>query len=357
METVKTDNYNREEWLDVIRGICAVFVIMAHVPSSPVIYGIFYAPIMIPAFFFVSGYLSKNYDGSIGKFLYNRVLRLILAYFIILFLYNIMSVNTILSIIKEPSKIITFVLDYLIDAAAGYKLWFIPCLICVSVYFIILNKICLNKPLPMLIVSVIIAALGILINKPDQFVPWHAHTAALYLLFYTVGYCFKQKQWIKNHKFTAKGCVVTAILYLGTVIIFAFIFGAENIFIVSANNELGILPVTIILTFTGMLLIICLSKQLTSCKLLIYIGSHSLLYFALGSQCIDVFQKCINALYSVTGLSFLNNPCVTCIPVTLCACVLMLISCKFSDKFCPALNGKIKLPALKSKNKNNSRSI
>lgn len=348
---LKTTNQGREVWLDIIRGICAVFVIIAHVPSSPVIYGIFYAPIMIPAFFFVSGYLGKNYDGSIGKFLYYRVLKLFIAYIIILFLYNLLSVSTILSIINEPAEFIQFLIDYLNDLFLGYKLWFIPALIFVSVYFIIINKICSNKPLPMFIASAIIAAIGLYIGKPDKFILWHSQTAMICLLFYTAGYCVKQKQWLNKFKFTAKSCILTAILYFGSVIAFSLIFGAENIFIIAANNEWKILPVTATMIFLGVLFIICLSKKLSSCKLLSYIGTHSLLYFAFSSQCIDIFQKVVNSLYDITRLSFLNNVYITCLPLTLCAVLLMLIPCKLSDKFCPALNGKINLPTLKTKDK------
>lgn len=345
----KINDKQRQPWLDVVRGICSLLVVLYHVPSTPLSYVIFYSPIMIPAFFFVSGYLSKNYDGSVLKFLYNRVLKLFICYLIIMFVGKILIVSNIPLILQNPKYLIQIIISYFVYIYNGYDFWFLPCLICISLYFIIINKICRDKPVPMLIISAIIAGIGLYIGEPDKFILWHSQTAMICLFFYMAGYCVKKTQWIDNHNFTAKSCILTGLLYFSAVIVFSLIFGMENIIIVAANNEWKILPVTAILIFLGIIFIICLSKQLNSCRILAYIGAHSMIYFTFGSRCTDIIWRGINALYSLIKLPFINNTYIMSIFFTVCTCALMLVICKLSDKFFPALNGRINLPELKLK--------
>lgn len=339
----------RQPWLDIIRGICSIMVILYHIPSTPNLYAIFYSPIMIPAFFFVSGYLSKNYDGSVLKFLYNRVLKLFISYLLIILLGKIIVFGNVPLIMQNPKYLIQIIIRYFVYIYNGYDFWFIPCLICISLYFIIINKICRDKPVPMLIISAIIAGIGLYIGEPDKFVLWHSQTAMICLFFYMTGYCVKKTQWIDNHNFTAKSCILTGLLYFSAVIAFSLIFGMENIIIVAANNEWQILPVTAILICLGIIFIVCLSQQLGSCKLLTYIGSHSLIYFVFGSRVMDFIGQGIKAVYSFLGLPFVVNYYIISIALTVVSSLLTLVLCILSDKFFPALNGRINLPKLKLK--------
>ncbi len=341
----KINSTQRQPWLDIIRGICAIMVVLSHVTSTPLIYGVFYSPIMISAFFLVSGYLSKNYDGSVLKFLYNRVLKLVIAYLIIILFDKLLLVSNIPIILNDPKYLLKMAADYCNYIFYGYDLWFVPCLVCVSIYFIIVNKICRYKPLPMFIMSAVIAAIGLYINQPDEFVNWHAHTALVCLFFYMTGYCVKKKKWIDNYNFTVKSCILSGGAYLAAIIVFSLIFGMENIFIVAANNEWQILPVTALLMLLGVWFIICLSKKIPSCKLLEYIGAHSLIYFAFGSRCMAFFQRSTENM----EMPVLGNPYIKSILLTVCGCLMTLIVCKLSDKFFPPLNGNIRLPELKSK--------
>lgn len=353
METTASAKSNRLIWLDVIRGMCAIFIVLSHFPSSPLIYKIFYAPIMIPAFFFVSGYLSKNYNGDIKNFLYNRSLKLLIFRFIIITEVKFMSVKLIIKCLTNPKHFINTILEIITDTLLGRSAWFFSCLIIVSLYFIIINTLCRNKSIPMVIVSIAFAVIGILISKEDTIRAWSWDTALVCQLFYVIGYCVKQKQWLSENKIKTRYCILSSILYLGSVVIFAKIFGAENIAIVVANNTWKIIPVTVFLIFTGNLFIICLAQKLIFSKFLAYVGRHSFLYFAFAGQLMLYCRQAVLILYDVTGIQLLNNNLITCIPIVLAACLINLIPCKLSDKFCPALNGTIKLPKLKTKDKNN----
>ena len=351
---LKTVKKEREVWLDVARGLCAIFVVLSHVPSTPLIYKMFYAPIMIPPFFFVSGYLSKNYNGSVGKFFYNRVLKLLIVRLIIVAELTLMSVKVIWRCLTSPSYLLNTLLDIIINTFMGHRAWFFSCLILISVCFIIINKLCRDKIPAMLTVSVILAAVGILVSERGTVRAWSWDTALVCQLFFVIGYCVKKKQLLSGDKIKVWHCLISAIVYFGVEIIFAVIFGAENITITVANNDWGIIAITAVIIFTGNVFLICLAKKLPPLRFLTYIGKHSFLYFALGGQVMLYCLQGVQILYNLTGFSPLNNIYITCIPVTLIACVIMLIPCWLSDKFCPALNGRINLPPLNGKNRKGS---
>lgn len=339
----------RLPWIDVIRGICSVLVIFSHIPSSPINIGVFYAPIMIPSFFFVSGYLGKNYNGNIVKFLYNRVLKLFIFRFIAIFEINLISVNVVIKTFQNPLYLIKYIADLSLKVIIGKSFWFISCLIVVSIYFIIINKLCKNKPVFMLLVSLAAAAVGLYISTPGVIVNWSWDTALVCQFFYVAGYCAKQKQCIEKIRFTPKLCILTGILYIISVIIFAKFFGINNIFIIVANNTWRYIPVTSILILVGISFIICLSQILQGSKLLIYIGRHSLLYFTMGGLCMFYCNAILQYIYTLTHFEPLNNIYITCMPILIVSTLLTLIPCWLSDKFCPALNGTIHLPELKLK--------
>lgn len=349
------NNKKRQSWIDVIRGICAIFVMFFHIPSSPMTLMIFYSPIMIPAFFFVSGYLSKNYDGNVLKFLYNRVIKLIIFRFIMVFELEFFSITIILKCLKSPSFFIEYITNYLLKVVTGKSQWFISCLIISSIYFIIINKLCNNKPMLMLTVSLALAAFGLHVSTPGVITNWSWDTALVCQLFFVIGYCIKEKQWISKCKFTVKSCILLGILYICLVIIFKMIFGAENIFITVANNTWGFIPVTTILIISGNLFIVYISQKLHFSKLLVYIGQHSLLYFTLGGICMINCYHVLQYIYKITRFEPLSNIYITCITILIVSIMLMLIPCWFSDKFCPALNGNIRLPELSLKKKDSDK--
>ncbi|MGN0475091.1 MAG: acyltransferase family protein [Acutalibacteraceae bacterium] len=345
----KISNTQRQPWIDVIRGICSVLVIFSHIPSSPVDIGIFYAPIMIPSFFFVSGYLGKNYNGNIVEFLYNRVLKLFIFRFIAIFEINLISVNVVIKTFQNPLYLIKYIAYLSLKVIIGRSFWFISCLIVVSIYFIVINKLCKNKPVFMLSVSLAAAAFGLYISTPGVIVNWSWDTALVCQFFYVTGYCVKQKQWIEKVKFTPKLCLLIGTLYTASVIIFAKFLGINNILIIVANNTWRCIPVTSILILLGISFIICLSRIMQTSRLLTYIGKHSLLYFTMGGLCLSYCNAILQYIYTTTHFEPLNNIYITCMPILIVSTLLTLIPCWLSDKFCPALNGTIYLPELKLK--------
>ncbi len=347
----KIDNKKNLPWLDIMRAISAILVMVSHVPNVPVVYGMFFAPVTIPIFFFVSGYLSKNYTYGIGRFLYNRVLKLLIFQFIIEFELHVLSVTVLIKTLQNPMYLVNLIAECTWKIIIGESQWFIPCLIVVSIYFIIINKLCKDKAVLMIPVSLVLAAIGLYVSVPEHISNWSWDTALVCQLFYVIGYCIKQKQIISKFEFTTKSCVQWGILYISIVIIFAIIFGPENIFITVANNNWKCIPITSILILIGTIFLICLSHKIEFSKTLIYIGKHSMLYFAIGGLIMMYLYQGIQYLYQLTHFEPFNNIYLTCIPIIIASTLLTLIPCWLSDKFCPILNGTINLPQLKFTNK------
>lgn len=253
--------------------------------------------------------------------------------------------------LRDPMYLVNLIIELTWEIIIGTSQWFMPCLILVSICFIIINKLCKDKVKFMIPVSLALATIGWYFSVPGHIANWNWDTALVCQFFYVIGYCVKQKEIITKFEFTTKSCVRWGILYISTVIIFAIILGPENIFITVANNDWKCIPVTAILILIGTIFIICLSHKLESSKILPYIGKHSLLYFTIGGLIMMYLYQGTQYLYQLTSFEPFNNIYLTCIPIIIASTFLTLIPCWLSDKFCPILNGKINLPQLKFTNK------
>ncbi len=336
---------HREAWPDIARGICAIAVVINHVPSSPISWCAFYTPFMIPIFFFLAGYFTKNYDGNVIKYLYNRVLKLMIVYVLAVAFMNFAH------IFGDPSYFFSIIEGYIKCLREGYLLWFIPCLICVSVYFIVIDWLCSDKLRPMLAFTIVIFAIGVSLGKSTySFLPYHANTAMSCLLFFNAGYFVRKMRLIEKHQFKIRDTVITGIIYFALIAVLLPVLGEENMYILISNNQYRVLPVSLALIFSGCLFIICLTKTISGgkrgifCRLLEYTGQHSLIFFIIAYYCTEVSYYAAEFICSKTGLYNLINPYVITIPISICGCAMMLVVCVLSDRFFPALNGKIKLP-------------
>ena len=338
----------REKWPDITRGICAMMVILSHVPNVPTLYKLFYSPYMIPLFYIVSGYLTKNHSGKAVDFFYNKVLKELILKFMVVISLTTFSVSTVIGFFTHPSTILDWLWDTLMMFCFKPRALFFSVLVLCSVYFFIINKLCRNQPLPMLLVGGTLALVGIVISRPHIIRLWGWDTALVCEFFYLFGYCARQRHWMTGFSFKAWHGLLTAGLFLASITVCALIFGLDNVVIIVMNNTWPFLPITLLLLVTGNAFLICLSnllpKNLKVTKLITYIGQHSLIFFMFGGPIMAYLNYGVELLDSAVNWPMLKINSLMSLVIWLSACLLTLIPCLLSDKFCSALNGNFKLP-------------
>lgn len=330
----------REHWVDLLKGVCALFVMLAHTADTPIIYRVFYAYFMLPSFFFVSGYLTK--DEKITDYMYKRILKLLILYFVYSYLTFFLSIDTVSLIIRSPGEFNRAFVLKCIEIFTGQGLWFIAGLIVVSLIFALIKAIAKKNTAVMLAVSITVALAGLLFCSEGR-IFWNINTALVCQVFFVFGFVAKENGLLNKITHIKSVCAISGLLYLMLIYGAYFLLGEEAVAIVVGTNTWKFLPVTIPALILGNLFVITLSKQIGKVPIINYIGKHALLYYALGSRGLSIASK----LFSIFGI---DNRYILNLLIVLVAALIMLIPCLIIDKFFPFLNGNFKLPELKSNN-------
>ena len=338
----------REAWSDVARGFCALAVILCHIPKSPDALVMYVTPFMLPCFFLLSGYYTRNYGGHLSAYLYNRVLKELIVKLLFSASLTTFSLSAIAGLLLHPSAIPEWIYTALAVMFLKPRAIFFSILILCSVSFIVINKICRDKPLPMLLVGTAAAAVGLTVSRSRIIRWWSWDTALVCLLFFLIGYCGRQTGIIARFSFRPWHALLSGSLFFASVTGSALLRGVEKTKIVVANNTWGFLPLTLVFLVTGNAFIIILSHCLPASsrltRLMMYIGRHALIYFMFGGPVIAYLAYFIGLLYKVSHWRILQNGYLMTPLYLLMTTALTLLPCRLSDRFCPALNGSFRLP-------------
>ena len=348
MEKQPTSLKNRESWCDVVRGICALTVLLSHIPGVPDVFILYITPFTLPCFFLLSGYFTKNYGGSLPDFFYNRVLKDLLLKLLFVFCLLTLSLKTVAGLILHPSTIPEWFYNLLVTFLLKPEALFFSILTLCSVYFIAVNKICRDKPLPMIAVGTVLAFIGYYVSTPRIIRLWAWDTALVCVLFYILGYCMKKTGILSEIRFKPAYAVITGCAYFTVLTLFALVLGVDNAKMIVGNNTFLSPFIAIPQFVTGNVFIITLAnvvpKSPRPFRLLMYIGRHSMLYFMIGGLVFAYVNYFNGLLYGVTRWGFMQSLFYK-LPVFLIATVaITLIPAKISDRYCPLLNGRIRLP-------------
>lgn len=130
---MSTKQNKRKNWIDFLRALAIIFVVIGHQLDGDVFYYLFTSPIKIPLFFAISGYLftlrpSKEYS--------LKVLKTLIIPWILL--------ACIPELFLTPFKGgYYYFLSFLYDLFSGNIHWFMPCYIIASILFYLL--LCCTK--------------------------------------------------------------------------------------------------------------------------------------------------------------------------------------------------------------------
>lgn len=341
---------NRIEWLDLVRGILALCVILSHTDGTPELYHVLDSFMLIPGFFLVSGYVCKIDRKHMGEYYGNRVLKMFLLYVIWMFIQPFVTVSKWKLIIEDPMNLLRILKGVAKEVLMGGSLWFLSCLIVVMLIFSILYLVSRDHLLLLAILSFVIFCVGFIFAREGQMFYWSADTALVGQFFYVIGYILKktdvfEKEFFVKHEKTIRYAFTFAYfaaLILGTVFIGKI---SINMALNTYHNR--------IMTFIGFVvgngMLILWARRIGKLRFFNYVGSHSLVYFALGSLYTGTVLKGFLWLSEKTGSGLLANPYFIN-PMTVLVCgAATLIPCLIIDRWAPALNGRFQLFKKKEK--------
>jgi fucose 4-O-acetylase-like acetyltransferase len=222
---VKRNNKKIIPWIDVIKGLGILSVVIGHIFNGEVRHIMFI--FHMPLFFFISGYLLKP-TSEFGRYFKKKVVHLLIPYFCFLIPLYLFFTGL------PPIELQSF-LNYLTTALyGGVKLygalsvfWFITCLFLtqqIMNYLIVKLK---TKILTLIISIILVFSYINMIYFPNLSLPWNAHVVLATAPIFHLGFLFKNKKIEINN---------SIILVAGLSAIFFSLFYHVNVYDMKITN-------------------------------------------------------------------------------------------------------------------------
>lgn len=286
IETVRETK--REYWVDFLKGIAIVLVVLGHCDLPGYLRDAIYL-FHMPLFFMISGYLDNSHrEANLWNVVKKKAPRLLwpyLTYGVIVILWktliNIGAEGNFTALLGK--RILAFVYgNHIWENNYDYigTLWFLVGLFCVICISWLLHRIRSEKI--RLAITAAVALFGALFSKLllqwNVRLPWALDVALVAILFYELGI------WWKQHRKCTDG---KALLWASLSLMVGFGLGACNIYLyIQEPPRIGMLDLTfgnVPLFFISVVLICLGFMMVTSClysrrgsKLVEYMGRQSL---------------------------------------------------------------------------------
>lgn len=310
----------RISWIDTAKGICMVFVMISHA-YPPTSWIRLFTPFFLPCFFFLSGYTFKSGDGIV-LFLIRKVKSLVVP----MIMFSL--VNGFVGVIFKGKTFTDRLLGIVIQQAGGYEsLWFFPCLfVCEILFFVIVCTLKSEKRI--FLGSFIVACIGyVYIAYIGYALPWQFELGCINVLFLSFGYFYRLHE--KNIQSVCnKPSVFTLLLFFYVMLCLCYDNDVNM-----HDEQFGIQALFIIEAFIGIMLIVTVSQWMPEFRSLLYIGSHTIVYFSFQGFLLQTIRKILIKLFGFEGGGL-------CILSVLVALPVLSIASFVIYKYFPFMLGK-----------------
>ena len=126
----------RIEWVDIVKYVCIIMVMLSHLETRTEIWSVFYSPFFLSAFFFTAGYVYKQ-RGDFKEFLHKKIRQLFVPWLVFsifdLALSQVISFNAHESFLEELKW------NFFQIRGQGDQIWFVAALFVAFIpfYFLI----------------------------------------------------------------------------------------------------------------------------------------------------------------------------------------------------------------------------
>ncbi|WP_337133516.1 acyltransferase family protein [Priestia megaterium] len=313
-------NKKRLVELDIVKGITIFLVVFGHAGASEGMLGQTLSAFRMPLFFLVSGYLFSNskYLNNFKLLLVDKIRTLILPYFVFCLMSAIVwyFLSSIQNVDVQWGKPIFGMIygngNWIIG---NIPIWFLPCLFCTLVIFVLIQKLLIKNSLPAkIIIFSLIGIAGYLISK-ISWMPWGLDVALVALPFVYLGGVLKEIRVLYNHKIMISATFLSLVVF-----IISLIYNTH----VDMNNRIyGNLFLFYVGGISGAFVVLFLCKYILSKIKIVsltfsYMGMQSILILgfhgSIGLNAVSVLNEKVN-------IGFLGNPLISsiiAISISLC---------------------------------------
>ena len=206
---------SRKEWIDGLRALAMLIVMTWHISNginSQWLFSLITAPIMIPLFFSITGYVFNDCEGN-QKLFYTKLFKyLVFPWLCLAFLKG--SINALIN------RSFEYFLEYSSNLFTGSNLWYFPCCIIAEILFFYNLKLSKKSLKLISIYSIILLMIGFILKDYSFFDNLNISTAFICQLFLLIGLLIKNVD-IKNVdiKKTSSVCTLFYISIMLTTIL------------------------------------------------------------------------------------------------------------------------------------------
>lgn len=322
----------RDESIDTMRGIGSFCVMMEHTGVDGM-HRLIYSPVMLPIFFFTSGYLLRP-EMKVKDFINKRILRLLIPWIVISYVQAYTNLSDIRRMIKDISVIKEIGIDCTMNILRGEAVWFIPALLVSTIIAYVIMKLCRGWKSAAAVSLIVSVFAYYVLRKIEILNIWNINCALINQIYIIAGYYIRRyldNKPMEVHNPEKRVWIATAI-YAVEIAAFIKIFGYHG-FGVKINDIQNII-MYFILCLSGLTAVFTLAKRWSRIPLITFMGSHSLLYFAFGPHGYIFGRKLLELLsLNITGSMYALIICTI-------ACIAWIIPAMIIDRICPILNGK-----------------
>lgn len=286
----------RIEYIDILRGIAMILVLIGH--NDTILTNYIYS-FHIPLFFFISGLTYKGNSASLKEVIKKRFRNIVIPYLkLSLFLYFlwILLMNFQGIVLYKNDILKNFIGIFYCQGADsmawGLQLWFLPCLFITSIIFYFISKI--NKKVFILISIIAVSSVGFLLNDILRInFLWSFDVALVGVLFYGTGFLLKNKLNTYKPQIVDFICMLISLVLL---IIFNQLNGRVDMYSSQYNNIL----LFISNSFLGIYIIIIASKLIKQKRIIKFVGINTIIILALHIRVLDFIKKAFLTFFSLS---------------------------------------------------------
>ena len=269
---------NRNEFMDIAKGIAILSVIISHCGEG-IVHDFLYI-FHVPVFFIISGYFFKEYD--LSTFIKKKVKGYLIPY---------LSFGLLLTLLFWISDIATyqsFSFRYFIDELLAIviiqirntTLWYMAALICSTIIFYILVRISPNDIVLFILASICSISFILYDTYISIPLPWNLDVGFIAQIYLVFGY-LSRKHSLITRLINSKHYVLIINLFILIGVVLSIInYKITNTKFEMFNSSYGLFPLTISASILGSLAVIIISAHIHS-KGLQTLGRNSITYFAL----------------------------------------------------------------------------
>lgn len=346
----------RIEWVDVVKYVCIIMVMLSHLETRTDIWSAFYTPFFLTAFFFTAGYVCKP-KKNFKEFLYSKFRQLFVPWLVFsvfdIVLSQIFSFNAHGSLSEELKW------NFLQIRGQGDQIWFVAALFVAFIpfYFFIKKYETISekvigggdskKYLIAIIVAWLLSFISILYTRlipAERFpwnstaLPWHIEYMFQAMFYMVLGYMFRHnfEELLDRHN-TSKTRIVAVVLY-ALIVFVPFLAQIEMPIMVDIIFKY-------VASFIGIFALIMIAKTVKSNKYINYVGQNTLIYFALHGKVYSVIQTVLRRTATGFYSAVLNNTVASsifCLALSLILSVVLIIPAYIINRWFPFIVGRRK---------------